>query len=146
MYGLQAQPQKFWFADNLGKSPENPGKNGAQRCLTLKSGAKVCIKTHEDLYLEVAPKSDLHDHVGENFWAKLAQKTFRASLGKFGQNPSRPNNLPTPTPVMKRHLCSRCHSVEKAEGKMPSPYLRSPASLCILIHVHSLLVAVGCNV
>ena len=32
--GLQAHPKKFWFPENLGKSPENPGKNGAQRCLT----------------------------------------------------------------------------------------------------------------
>ena len=37
--GVQAHPQKFWFAENLGKIPENPGKNGAQRCLTSKYGA-----------------------------------------------------------------------------------------------------------
>jgi len=38
--GLQAHLQKFWFAENLGKSPENPGKNSAQRCLTSKNGAQ----------------------------------------------------------------------------------------------------------
>jgi len=30
--GLQAHPQKFRFAENVGKSPENLGKNGAQCC------------------------------------------------------------------------------------------------------------------
>jgi len=44
MDALQAQRQKFWFAENLGKSPENPGKNGAQRCLTSKSGAQGLYK------------------------------------------------------------------------------------------------------
>ena len=31
--GVQAHPQKVWFDENLGKSPENSGKNGTQRCL-----------------------------------------------------------------------------------------------------------------
>jgi len=53
--GLQAHPQMFWFAENLGKSPENTGINGAQRCLTSKMAPKVCIKTHEDVFLEVTP-------------------------------------------------------------------------------------------
>ena len=38
--GLQAHPQKFWFAENLGKIPENPVKNGAQRRLISKNGAQ----------------------------------------------------------------------------------------------------------
>jgi len=37
---VQAHPQKFWFAENMGKRPENPGKNGAQSCLTSKIGAQ----------------------------------------------------------------------------------------------------------
>ena len=45
---VQAQPPKFWFAENLRKIPENPGINGAQRCLTSKMTPKVCRKTHED--------------------------------------------------------------------------------------------------
>jgi len=82
--------------------------------------------------------------VGENL--QVAQKTFRASLGRFGQNPSHPQNLLAPTSMMKRHLRSRCPSFEKAEGEMPSPWLHSPASLCILFYVHFLLVVVGYNV
>jgi len=35
-----AHPQKFWFAENLGKIPENPVKNGAQRRLISKNGAQ----------------------------------------------------------------------------------------------------------
>jgi len=37
--GVQ-DPQKFWSAENLGKSPENPGRNGAHGCLTSKNGAQ----------------------------------------------------------------------------------------------------------
>ena len=37
---VQAQPQKFWFAENLGKISEHPRKNDAQRCLTPKTGAQ----------------------------------------------------------------------------------------------------------
>jgi len=32
--GVKEHPQKFWFAENLGKILENPGKNGTKRCLT----------------------------------------------------------------------------------------------------------------
>jgi len=45
----------------------------------------VCGKTHEDLFWEVTPKKSLHDLFGKKFVGKIAQKTFRASLGKFGQ-------------------------------------------------------------
>ena len=31
---VQAHLKKFWFAENLDKTSENPGKNGTQRCLT----------------------------------------------------------------------------------------------------------------
>jgi len=46
---------------------------------------RVCRKTHEDFTLEVTPKKELHDLCGRKFVGKIAQKTFRASLGKFGQ-------------------------------------------------------------
>jgi len=55
--------------------------------------------------------------VEENLKAKVIQKTFRASLGKSGQNPSHPKNLPVPTPVMKRHLRLRCPYFGRAEGE-----------------------------
>jgi len=36
----ESDPQKFWIIENLGKIPENPGKNGTKRCLTSKHGAE----------------------------------------------------------------------------------------------------------
>jgi len=55
--------------------------------------------------------------VGKNLEAKIAQKTYRARLGKCRQNPSYPKYLPAPTPMMKRHLRPRCSSFEWAEGE-----------------------------
>jgi len=114
--GLQAHPLKFWFAENLGKSPKNPGRNGVQRRLTA---PKVCMKKHEDLFLEVTPKRGLHDLCGRKFVGINCTKTFRASLGKFGQNPLHPKNLPAPTPMMKRHICPRCPLLKGQRGKDP---------------------------
>jgi len=42
--GGASTPQKFWFVENLGKIPGNPGKNGAQRCLIWKNGAQLLQK------------------------------------------------------------------------------------------------------
>jgi len=86
---------------------------------------KVFIKTHEDLFLEVTSKRGVYGLVEENLKAKVAQKTFRASLGKFGQNPLHPKNLPAPTLMMKRHLRPRCSSFGRAEEEMPTPWLHS---------------------
>ena len=97
----------------------------------------VCIKTHET-FSEVTPKRGLHDLCGRKFVGKSRTKTFRASLGKFGQNPSNPKNLPAPTPMMKRQLRPRRPSFEKAEVEMLSLCLHSPASLCILFYTHFL--------
>ena len=124
--GLQAHPQKFWFAENLGKSPKNPGRNGVQRRLTA---PKVCMKKHEDLFLEVTPKRGLHDLCGRKFVGINCTKTFRASLGKFGQNPLHPKNLPAPTPMMKRHICPRCPLL-KGQGNDSVPGV--PASWWLL--------------
>ena len=57
--------------------------------------------------------------VEENLLAKVAQKTFRASLGKFGQNPLHPKNLPAPISMMKSHLHPRCPYFERSGGKDP---------------------------
>ena len=95
---VQAHPQKFWFVENPGKIPvnlnkilENMGKNGAQRCLTLKMAPNVCRKISEEHFLEVIPKNGrqkLHD----NF------------LGKFGKIWAKilctPKNMPAPTPMI----------------------------------------------
>jgi len=53
---VQGHPQKFWFVESLGKTSENPGKYGAQRCLTLKARSscslweKICgQKAHKNI-------------------------------------------------------------------------------------------------
>jgi len=48
----------------------------------------VCRKTNEDVCLEATPQKGLHDVCGSKFVGKSRTTTFRASLGKFGKNPS----------------------------------------------------------
>ena len=86
---------------------------------------KFCIKTHEDLCLEVAPKRGLHDLCGRKFRGKNCTKKFRESLGKSGQNPWYPKNLPAPTPMTKRHLRPRCLSLIQ-RGKQARDQLGTP--------------------
>jgi len=62
---------------------------------------KICMKTHEDFFWRLHQKDIFMIFVGENVQAKVAQKTFRVSLVKLGQNLSHPKNLPAPTPMMK---------------------------------------------
>ena len=75
---------KSWFADDLSKSPENPGKNSSQRCLASKNGAQGLHKNlfFEDLFMDVTPKRDLHDLCGRKFVGKSCTKNFS---GKFEQ-------------------------------------------------------------
>jgi len=47
-----------------------------------KLAPKVCIKTHEELFLVVTPKRDLHDLCGRKFVSKSCTKNFS---GKFGE-------------------------------------------------------------
>jgi len=58
-----------------------------------KMAPNFCRKTHEDLFLEVISKKGLHDLCWRIFAGKSRTKTFRASLGKFGRNPSQPQKF-----------------------------------------------------
>jgi len=82
VHGLQTQTQKVWFAENLSKNLDNPCKNGAQHCLLQKVARKVCIKTHEDLSLEVTSKRGFHDLCGRKFLGKSCAINFS---GKFAE-------------------------------------------------------------
>jgi len=97
---VQAHPQKFPFVKNLGKIPENPGKNDTQHCLTLKNGAQHLQKTNEDLFSEVTPKKDLHDFCGKKFAGKSHATNFWASLGKFRIKSFAPSKI-----SLLLHLC-----------------------------------------
>jgi len=53
--------------------------------------------------------------VGENLWAKVAQKLFL----NFGENRAKirrnTKKLPAPKPLMKKHLRPRCSVSERTE-------------------------------
>jgi len=62
---------------------------------------------HMETFLEGTPKVVFMIFVGESMYAKLAQN-FQASLVKFGQNSSHPQNLLTFSPMyttMKKTIC-----------------------------------------
>jgi len=79
--GVEAHPQKFWIVEklgktteNMGKIPENPGKNGAQCCFTSKNGAQRLQKsTIKILFWRSHQKQVFMFFVGEKLWAKSPQ-------------------------------------------------------------------------
>ena len=146
MQGLQAHPQKFWFSENLCKSPENPGKNGAQRFWLQKMAPKVYIKTHENLFLEVTKKE-----VFISLWKKICRQKFHKNFsGKFGETRAK---FFSP----QKFACSYTY-----DGKAPPPPLPlfwkdrggnalamppfSGVPVHIILHALSLRVDVGYNV
>ena len=135
---VASQSQKFWLAESLGKSPENPGKNSAQRCLTSKNGAQGLHKHTWRPFLGGCTKKRSSWCLWENICMQKFHKKLRASLGKFGQHPSHPKNLPAPTPMMKRHLRPRCPLLKGQRGKCPRhvSIFRRP---CAYYSTHTLL-------
>jgi len=113
--GMQSHPKKLWFAENLRKIPENPGKNDAQ---------DLQIYTWTP-FLEVTPKRGL-DISGRKSVGKSCIKTFLGIWGNLGKNPSHPKNLPALTPMMKRHLHPRCPLLKGQRDKCP--ILRQPCA------------------
>ena len=135
--GLQVHPQKFWFAENLGKSPENWGKNGIQCCMTSKNAAQCLHGNTRDLILKVTPKRGLHDLCGRKFIGKSCTKTFRACLGKFGQNFA-PQKFACFYIYDEKSPPPYCPSFERAEGKRSPPMPPfSGASVHIILHALS---------
>jgi len=73
----------------LGKLPENTTKNGAQYSLILIYWRPMWGESHEDFF-------GGHPNmicVGGNARTKSCPKTFRASLGKFGQKSFAPPKI-----------------------------------------------------
>jgi len=80
--------------ENLGKLPENTGKNGAQRTLVWKKWRQTCSESHEDLFLEVIPKTVVMRNSSHKKWPK----NFSGKFGKIRAKILRtPKNLPAPT-------------------------------------------------
>jgi len=81
--GLQAHFQIFCFVENLGKSPGNPGKNCAQRCLTSRNGVRGSHKNTWRPFLKIIRKRDLHDLCGRKFVDKSCTKNFSDKFGEI---------------------------------------------------------------
>ena len=139
--GLQAHPQKFWFVENLGKSPENPGKSRAQHCLTSKNGAQGLHKNTWGPFLEVTPKRGRHDLCGR----KLVGKTWPKNLlGKFGEIRAKsfaPPKFACTYTYDEKAPPPPLHLVWKGRGRnaLAMPPL-SGVPLHIILHALSLLV------
>ena len=131
VHGLQAHPQKFWFAENL-------GKKGSNVVWLEKMAPKVCIKIHEDLFFEVTPKRGLHDFCGWKYIGRSCTKSFSGKFGEIRGKSFAPQTFACSYTYDEKVPLPRCPSLERVEGKMPSPCLHSPASLCIFFYTHSL--------
>ena len=129
---LQAQPQKYWFAENLEKSHENSDKNSFQRCLTSKNGAQRLHKNTWRPFLEVTLNRGLHDLCRRNFVGKSCTKNFTGKFGEIRAKSFGPQKFAWSCTYDEKTPLPRCPSFERAEVKMPSTFLHSPASLCIL--------------
>ena len=143
--GVQTHPLKFWFAENLGKIPENPGKYSVQRCLTSKNGDQGLHKNTWRPFLEATPKKLLRDLCGRKFVGKSCTKILS---GKFREIRAKilctPKNLSAPTPT-KRHFCPVAPLLKGQKGKCfrHASIFRRP---CAYYPTLSLLVVVGYNV
>ena len=100
--GVQSHPQKFKFAENLSKIPENPGRSGAQRCLTSKTGTRGLQKnTWRPVF-----GGHINKRSSWSLWKKICRENCTLKfLGKFGEIWAKilrtPKNLPARTPMMK---------------------------------------------
>jgi len=77
----------------LGKIPENPDKNGDQRCLTSKNGAQSLQKNKLRPFFGVHSKKYLNNLCGRKFLGRSRTTTVRASLGKFRQKSFAPPKI-----------------------------------------------------
>ena len=97
--GAIAHPE-FWSVENLGKIPENLGKNGAQRCLTSKNGAQRLQKNTIKTFFGGHTKSKNSCSLWEKVCGQKAQKNFSGKFGEIRAKILRTSkNLPAPTPM-----------------------------------------------
>jgi len=96
VHDVRSHTQKFLFVENPWKSWENwksgqnPGKNGAPRCLTSKNDAQRLLKNRWRPFFKATPKKGLHDLFVRKFVGKNCTKTFR---GNSGENLSHSENF-----------------------------------------------------
>ena len=89
--GVRLHLQKFWFVENPSKLLKTWAQMAANVVWFQKMAPNISIKTYESLFWRLYQKkvSMIFDLCGDNLQAK-SHKTFRESLGKFGQNLSHP--------------------------------------------------------
>jgi len=93
--------QKSWFAKNLGrilenlsKIPENPGKNGTQRCFDFKKWCSPLAEKHMKSLFEGQTKKRSSWSLWEKICRRSRTKTFQAKIwGNSGKNPSNPQKF-----------------------------------------------------
>ena len=146
LQGLQAHPQKFCFAENLGKSPEGLGKNGAHVVWLQKVAPKFCLETHEGLFGSYTRERSSWPLWKKICWQKLHKKLFGQVWGNSGKI------LCTPKICLLLYLWWKVTSTPVAlilkgqGGKTLAMPPFSDVSMHIILHALSLLVIVGCNV
>jgi len=81
-------------SENLDKIPKNTDKNGTQRSLNSNNGVQPLQKnTIKTFFWRSHQKQVFMFFVGENLWAKGAQKLFGQVWGNSGKNPSHPRKF-----------------------------------------------------
>jgi len=80
---VASTPQKVLICWKSWQKPWKSGKMVSNVVWLQKMTPKVCIKTHEDLFLEVTPKRGLHDLCGRKFVGKSSTKNFSRKFGEI---------------------------------------------------------------
>jgi len=107
---------------------------------------KVCRKTHEDLFLRPHQKQVIIILAGEILLANVAQKPFRACLGKFRKRSFAPKKFVCCYTNHEKGTSDPIALVLKGQrGKYPAMPPFSGVPMHIILHTLSLLV-VGYNV
>ena len=128
--GSQAYPQKFWFAENLGKSLNTWLKIAPNVVWLQKMAPTICIKIHEDLFFRAYTKKKS----SWSLWEKICrQKLHKNISGKFGEIRAKsfaPQKFACSYTWWKGIFAPVALFWKSRNGNVLS-CLHSPASLCI---------------
>jgi len=130
--GVKAHPKNFDLLKIWAKSLKI--RVYTQRCLTSKHDTQSLQKNTWRPFFGGHTQKGVHDLCGKKILGKIAQKTFRASLGKFGQNSFALQKFACSYTYDEKALPPPLPPFERAVGEMLLPCLHPPASLCILFY------------